>query len=290
MKLMGVGNEQWGTQYVERYKILEKAIHAKYPQIRLVASVGPNPNGDIFDEMNPAMRKLNANIIDEHYYSAPEWFLQNARRYDNYDRKGPKIFAGEYAAQSVATVSPDNKNNWNCALSEAAYMTGLERNADVVYMASYAPLFAHAEGWQWTPDLIWFDNLHAYGTPDYYVQKLFSLNKGTTVVPMLLNNEALSGQDGCYATASLDEKTRELIIKFVNAGDGVQHVNFVINGISPASSKVNVTTLMSSDLTKVNSFDNPMAISPVPSTANLEANNLKMKMEPRSLKVVRVKY
>ena len=125
------------------------------------------------------LRKLNADIVDEHYYMSPEWFLANTARYDNYDRTGPKVFAGEYAAQSVGSVSPENRNNWKSALAEAAFMTGLERNADVVRMASYAPLFAHVDAWQWTPDLIWFDNLRSYGTPNYYVQKLFANNTGT---------------------------------------------------------------------------------------------------------------
>ena len=179
LKMIGVGNEQWGPQYIERYQAFVKAIKAKYPSIKIVTSNGPFPEGELFEYADKELRSMNADIIDEHYYNKPEWFLKNSTRYDQYDRKGPKIFAGEYAAQSVATVSPDNKNNWQCALAEAAFMTGLERNAEVVTMCSYAPLFAHSEGWQWTPDLIWFDNLKSYGTPNYYVQKLFSLNKGT---------------------------------------------------------------------------------------------------------------
>ncbi|HVU54846.1 MAG TPA: alpha-L-arabinofuranosidase C-terminal domain-containing protein, partial [Puia sp.] len=207
LKMMGVGNEQWGPQYVERYTIFTKAIKDKYPDIRLVNSVGPNPDGDLFNFLNDTLRKLHADILDEHYYRQPEWFLQNAGRYDHYDRSGPKIFAGEYAAQSKAVVSPQNKNTWQCALSEAAYMTGLERNADVVQMASYAPLFAHVDGWQWTPDLIWFDNLRSYGTPDYYVQKLFSTNKGSVVVPLSLAGGPLEGLCGLYGSATLDNKT-----------------------------------------------------------------------------------
>src|SRR5690606_29797501 len=141
----------------------------KYPDIVIISSVGPFPDGELFDYAWEELKTLDAEIVDEHYYKNPEWFLENSTRYDNYDRNGPKIFAGEYAAQSVATVSPDNKNNWKCALSEAAFMTGLERNADIVHMSSYAPLMAHTDGWQWTPDLIWFDNLRSYGTPNYYV-------------------------------------------------------------------------------------------------------------------------
>ena len=172
LKMMGVGNENWGPQYVERLKIFTKAIKDKYPNIKLVYSSGTDPNGDRFDDLDRELRKMNADVIDEHYYRRPEWFTSNVTRYDNYPRNASKIFAGEYAAQSDKTVSPNNKNNLLTALSEAAFMTGLERNADVVSMASYAPLFAHVDGWQWTPDLIWVDNLRTYGTPNYYVQKI----------------------------------------------------------------------------------------------------------------------
>jgi alpha-N-arabinofuranosidase len=187
LKMMGVGNEQWGPQYIERYPYFAKAIKAKYPDFQLVSSAGPSPADDRFEYLWPKLRELHVDITDEHCYANPLWFLANSHRYDHYDRNGPKIFMGEYAAQSVAIVSPDNKNNLDCALAEAAYMTGLERNADVVRMASYAPLFAHIEGWQWTPNLIWADNLRVYGTPNYYVQQLFSLNRGDVILPVELS-------------------------------------------------------------------------------------------------------
>jgi alpha-N-arabinofuranosidase len=287
LKMLGVGNEQWGPQYVERYKIFEKAIHAKYPQIKLVCSLGPNPDGEVFDELNKTFRGLNANILDEHYYRSPDWFLNNARRYDNYDRKGPKIFAGEYAAQSVGIASPDNKNNWQCAMSEAAFMTGLERNADVVNMASYAPLFAHVEGWQWTPDLIWFDNLKSFGTPNYYVQQLYSLNKGTDIVPLTLNNEAVAGQDGCFASAALDNNTHELIIKVVNASRQEQKAEFAVKGIMPES-KGTLTVLQSNDLNAVNSLTAPLAVSPQKSEIVFDKSLVKLDMKPYSFNVIRV--
>ncbi|SDE33686.1 alpha-N-arabinofuranosidase [Mucilaginibacter pineti] len=288
LKMLGVGNEQWGEQYIERWKVFTKTIKDKYPDIKIVSALGPDPEGDKFDLLNKTFRSLNADILDEHYYRAPKWFLDNARRYDNYDRKGPKIFAGEYAAQSVATVSPDNKNNWTCAIAEAAFMTGLERNAAVVKMASYAPLFAHVDGWQWTPDLIWFDNLNSYGTPNYYVQQLFSLNKGTDVVPLTLNKESVAGQDGCYATASLDKTTNELIIKFVNSGASAQIASFNISGAG-YQKQVAVTTLRSDNGDAVNSLENPTAVSPVQSTVSLSGKVLKMNIEPYSLKVIRLK-
>ncbi len=186
LKMLGVGNEQWGPQYLERLALFSKALKEKHPEISLVASAGPLPADERFNFLWPKFRELKADIVDEHCYATPLWFLANAHRYDHYDRNGPKVFFGEYAAQSVAMVSPKNRNNLDCALAEAAYMTGLERNADVVRMASYAPLFAHVEGWQWTPNLIWADNLRVHGTPSYYVQQLFSLNRGDVVLPVIL--------------------------------------------------------------------------------------------------------
>ncbi|MFC0515587.1 alpha-L-arabinofuranosidase C-terminal domain-containing protein [Mucilaginibacter angelicae] len=289
LKMIGVGNEQWGQQYVDRWKIFTKAIKTKYPNIKIVSALGPSPEGKEFDLLNTTFRSLGADILDEHYYAPPKWFRDNARRYDNYDRKGPKIFAGEYAAQSVATVSPQNKNNWECALSEAAFMTGLERNADVVNMASYAPLFAHVEGWQWTPNLIWFDNLKSYATPNYYVQQLFSLNKGTDVVPLTLNNEAVAGQNDSYATASLDKNTNELVIKFVNTSTSAQNVSFKITGSKGYQKQATVTTLKADSKDAENSLAAPTAVSPVESTVDISGNTLKLAIEPYSFKIVRLK-
>jgi alpha-N-arabinofuranosidase len=289
LKMMGVGNEQWGPQYIERYKIFEKAIHAKYPQIKLVSSLGPSPNGETFDYLNTTFRQLKANLLDEHYYQAPQWFLDHANRYDNYDRNGPKIFAGEYGAQSVFTTSPDNKNNWKCAMAEAAFMTGLERNADVVNMASYAPLFAHVEGWQWTPNLIWFDNLRSYATPNYYVQQLFSVNKGTDVVPLTLDGKAVTGQDGCYASSVLDSKTNELVIKIINTSAKSQDANFVINGAKTLATTGNLTTLQSDDLNAVNSLDEQGVVSPQTKQIGVDGNTVKLELKPYSFSVVRVK-
>lgn len=288
MKLLGVGNEQWGPQYTERYKVFEKAIKAKYPYIKLVCSVGPDPDGPKFDYLNKTLRALNADILDEHYYRSPEWFFDHANRYDNYDRKGPKIFAGEYAAQSVGIASPLNKNTWKCALSEAAFMTGLERNADVVDMASYAPLFAHIEGWQWTPDLIWVNNLHSYGTADYQVQKLFSINKGTAVVPILLNNQAVSGQLGYYATACIDKNTKELIIKLVSNNAQSQNIQLNLTG-NHFAKQGELTVLSNSDLEAVNSFDHPDEIAPTQQAIPVKGKKLNLVLKPYSFNVIKLK-
>ena len=288
LKMLGIGNENWGPQYIERLKIFTKAIREKYPDIKLVNSSGTDPNGDRFDYLNGELRKMNADLIDEHYYRKPEWFLQNAARYDNYDRNGSKIFAGEYAAQSDRTVSVNNKNNWGTALAEAAYMTGLERNADVVYMASYAPLFAHVEGWQWTPDLIWVDNLHVYGTPNYYVQKLFSLNKGTHVVSLLENNKSLTGQDSLYASAAVDKNTNELIVKIVNASAKMRNKEIRVEGIKKLYENASLTILKADQLDAVNSIEQPLNVKPVEQKMKLNGKKISLPLAPYSFTIVRV--
>ena len=288
LKMMGVGNENWGIQYIERLKIFSKAIKDKHPDIKLINSSGTDPNGERFDYLNGELRKMNADIIDEHYYRSPDWFLANARRYDSYPRTGSKVFAGEYAAQSDKTVSVDNRNNWKCALSEAAFMTGLERNAAVIAMASYAPLFAHIDGWQWTPDLIWFDNLRAYGTPNYYVQKLFSNHKGTQVIPITLNNEAVAGQDSLYASACWDKKSNELIIKLINASSKKKLPEISVEGVKKLNQSGSEIVLQSNNLSTTNSLDNPVFLSPKEEKIVVKGKVIKPELLPYSFTVIRV--
>jgi alpha-L-arabinofuranosidase len=289
LKMMGVGNENWGQQYVERLKIFTRAIKSKYPDFKLVNSSGTDPNGERFDYLNTELRKMNADIIDEHYYRRPEWFLANASRYDNYPRNASKIFAGEYAAQSDQTVSIKNKNNGETAIAEAAFMTGLERNAAVVNLASYAPLFAHIDGWQWTPDLIWVNNLQSYGTPNYYVQKLYSNNKGTNVVPALLNGNPLTGQDSLYASAVIDKNTNEVIIKLVNPSAKPISKTILFDGIKPAAAKGLLTVLQTNGNSNVNSFSEPKNIAPVESAIALKGKQLNFVAAAYSFSVIRIK-
>lgn len=289
LKMMGVGNENWGPQYIERLKLFTKAIKDKYPGIKLVNSSGTDPDGARFDYLNGELRKMNADIIDEHYYRRPEWFLQNAARYDHYDRNGSKIFAGEYAAQSDKTVSVNNKNNWQTAIAEAAFMTGMERNADVVCMASYAPLFANVDAWQWTPDMIWTDNLHIYGTPNYYVQKLFSLNKGTNVVPLLEDNKPIEGQDSLYASATVDKNTGDLIVKFVNVSGKTQTRDIQVTGVKKMNEDAKLTVLKANDLDDVNSFGQPEKVSPTEQALKLKGKKISLPLTPYSVTIVRVK-
>ncbi len=287
MKYIGIGNEQWGPEYMERYVEFEKAIKAKYPKMIIVSGSGPFPEGDYFEYGWEELTKLNAEIIDEHYYKSPEWFRQNATRYDDYDRNGPKVFAGEYAAQSVAIASPDNKNNWETALSEAAFITGMERNADVVHLTSYAPLLAHKEGWQWTPDLIWFDNLGSYGTPNYYVQKLFSTNSGTDLISVQSNGQDLIGQDELYASAMKDSEKKEVIVKIVNTSASGKEVKIDFKGGRLTSNAI-LLTLQSDDLSAENSFESPQNISPKKDKIKFNGRNSTLKLAPYSVNVLKV--
>lgn len=288
LKYIGVGNEQWGPDYIERYKVFEKAIKAKYPKMIIVSGSGPFPEGDYFDYGMQELKKLNAEIVDEHYYKSPQWFRENATRYDQYDRKGPKVFAGEYAAQSVAIASPDNRNNWECAFSEAAFMTGLERNAEVVNLTSYAPLMAHEEAWQWTPDLLWFNNLEAYGSANYYVQKLFATNRGTDLINITKDGKAVTGQNNLYASAVKDVNTKEVIVKLVNTAATAQEVTVDLKG-SKLQPKGTLTTLSSPNLQDENSFANPKKISPTESEYKLKSDKATMSLPAYSVTVLKLK-
>lgn len=287
MKYIGIGNEQWGPGYIERYKVFAQAIQDRYPEMIIIASSGPFAGGDFFEYGWEEFRKLKAAIIDEHYYQNPEWFRANAGRYDDYDRNGPRIFAGEYAAQSVRTGSPENKNNWETALSEAAFMTGLERNADIVHLTSYAPLMAHAEGWQWTPDLIWFNNLEAYGTPNYYVQQLFSTNRGTHLLRLTENGRQLSGQERLYASAVLDKGTGTLIVKMVNTSDRAQEVTINLQG-GKGKARAELITLNGENLKAENSFEKPKNISPEEKSIPVDEDRMILEIPSIAMVVVKV--
>jgi alpha-L-arabinofuranosidase len=157
MTLLGVGNEQWGTDYPPRFAAFKKALKAKCPEVELVASADPFTDRPEFRQQWDALRAVGADIVDEHFYRPPAWFFGHATQYDAYPRVGPKLFVGEYAAHVKPAGRGENWNVWQAALAEAAFLTGLERNADLVRLSAYAPLFAHTDAWQWSPNLIWFD-------------------------------------------------------------------------------------------------------------------------------------
>ena len=284
LKLIAIGNEQWGPLYPERLELFVKAIRAKYPEIKIIGSSGPQSEGADFDYLWPEMKRLKVDLVDEHFYRSPEWFLNGAKRYDSYDRQGPKVFAGEYACHPA-----NRENSFLAALCEAAFMTGFERNADVVHLCTYAPLFAHVDAWQWRPDLIWFDNLSLVKTPNYYVQQLYGHNAGTNVVPLTMQGEAVTGQQDLYATAAVDKHSDELIIKVANTGIRDKRVKLDLNGLPAGKHKGTLTLLHSSDLEAKNTLCRPSVVVPVVSDIELEAPQAEVTLKPLSFSVYRIK-
>jgi alpha-L-arabinofuranosidase len=212
LKFIGLGNEEIYQQFFTNFPKFASAIRAKYPDIKIISNSGQTSQGAWFDRMWDFARGQKADLVDEHYYNNTSWFLTNNHRYDTYDRSGPKVFVGEYASRG---------NTFYNALSEASYLTGIERNADVVRMASYAPLLANVDYVDWTPDLIWFDNDEVYGSPSYHVQRLFSGNVGDRVLPSTFRGTSRPVEDiqGAVGLGSWNTQVRYDDVK-VTAADG----------------------------------------------------------------------
>ena len=286
LKMLGVGNEQWGQQYIDRYATIRQGASRRNiptsssfpPPARRRRTTVSNLPGRNCANCTPTSL---TNIATRN----PDWFFDNTHRYDNYDRNGPKVFMGEYAAQSVAVVSTKNRNNLECALAEAAYMTGLERNADVVRMASYAPLFANTEAWQWTPDLIWVDSLHVSRTPNYYVQQLFSRNRGDVVLPA----EISDATPRLFTSAVRDDQTGDVILKVVNGSEVPASVEIKLAGATKVDEQAKVTVLSSANVHDENRIGRPETVKPVESSEAISGGDFTRRFEPWSLTVLRVK-
>lgn len=288
MKFIGIGNEQWGQEYPARLELFIKAIRSKYPDIKIIGSSGPSADGDKFDYLWPEMKRLKVDLVDEHYYKDPAWFLSNATRYDNYDRKGPAVFAGEYACHDH---SRGKDNNFYSALCEAAFMTGLERNADIVHMCTYAPLFAHVDGWQWKPDMIWFDNLNLMKTPNYYVQQLYAKNKGTNVMQLTSNKKPVTGDQDLYASAVYDKDEKSYILKVVNTAQEMKEIQIVLVGAKKNMkfSLGDCLKMQHDKLEMVNTLDTPNNLVPKRAEAELKGNTLTIKAQGQSFGVYKIK-
>lgn len=224
LTMIGVGNEQWETDradFFKRYELFEQALHACDPQIALIGSAGPDITSERYTKAWEFYHQHEEQenfvyAVDEHYYVKPKWLLDHTDFYDKYDRK-VKVFSGEYAAHPCSGMNMPQANTLEGALAEAAFLTGVERNADVVVLASYAPLFAKIGYAQWSPDMIWFDRSKSYATPSYYVQQMYSTNMGTVTLHTE-GREKQAAEEGLYYSVSLDESQSEIILKVVNAG------------------------------------------------------------------------
>ncbi|MCG6187538.1 alpha-L-arabinofuranosidase C-terminal domain-containing protein [Maribellus maritimus] len=281
LRYIGIGNEQWGEVFPKHLEAFQKALDEKYPEIQIIGSSGPSADGEQFDYLWGEMKKMDVDLVDEHYYKDPDWFLQNADRYDDYSRKGPKVFAGEYACH----VQPEKKNSFYAALCEASFLTGIERNSDVVRLATYAPLFAHVDAWQWKPDMIWFDNLRSVKSANYYVQQLYSKYKGTTVQNVKMNGENVVGQDGIYASVVTDKDNDQLILKISNTGKSEKEVelDFKLKELPSVLKGKQIT--LKANLDDENTLDEPFLVKPVEKEVALDSKSPKISIEAESFHV-----
>lgn len=236
-----LGNESYFDptgSYEWRYAALYDAIKKQYPQLKIVASA--------------RVDSRPMDILDEHYYNSPEFFVDNADRYDSYDRDGPKVFVGEYAVTEGTRDLPAGKLGGS--IGEAAFMTGLERNSDIVVMASYAPLFAYVGHTQWNPDLIGFDQLRSFGSTSYWVQEMFATNVGDRVLP------TTSDGTGLYHSTTLDTQTGKIYMKVVNPSDHARPTRLRFDGRDASTAKIDV--LAGPDPEAGNTLANPNNIVP----------------------------
>ena len=294
MKYIGIGNEQWDTPYFDRLKPFVAAVRAKYPNIKIVGTSGPDSEGKMFEKGWEAMRAQKADLVDEHFYRPESWFLATpeakerygncgALRYDSYSRKGPKVFAGEYACHGRGK----KWNHFETSLYEAAFMTGMERNADIVEMATYAPLFAHVEGWQWRPDMIWYDNLRMFKSVSYYVQQMFAQNKGSNVLTLTTADPkdakgkkqmpvaGQDGTDGLYASSVWESTTGEVIIKVINTADKAQAVSINLNGMTGERNVQTLTLSHKGSMDDENTLEQPEKIVPKAGSMKCETTGKK---------------
>jgi len=277
LQFIGIGNEDKITpEFEQRFKMIYNAIKAKHPEITIIGTVGPFHSGDDFDKGWKLANELRIPIVDEHYYVNPEWFLANQNRYDKYPRNATQVYLGEYASWG---------NKMRNAIAEAAFMTALERNGDVVAMASYAPLFAKKNFTQWKTDLIFFDNRDICLTPNFYVQKLFSLHQGD----IYFDNVILTNPKDSTLAASCvcNSNTSDIILKMVNAATEPKVVKVDLSGFKKFQS-IAEKTLLTGDAEAENSFENPDNI--VPTVTEFKVSKVfDYTLPPMSLSVIRIK-
>lgn len=304
LKYMSLGNEHWGQDYYDRYPLFYDAIKAKYPYMNLIFSTGGS--ADVAAGWNwindPSKGKGRAEVMDEHYYTNASFMLNNTNRYDSYDRNAKQVFVGEYAVKNDAGSANNGDgntgNSMKGALAEAAYMTGLERNGDIVKFASYAPTFAKLGNGggntytQWWPDLIFFNNSQVYGTTSYQVQKIFSSNtsKSSYVLPSTLTKTNSNAQQGVYSVVSKDLTNGDIVVKLVNNSNTAQNTRINLSGINAAnlSSEGTAIELAAGLLTDENSLANPTKVSPQTKTISNVGTQFDYSLSKYSVTVLRL--
>ena len=267
-----IGNEDnfdRSGSYEGRYPQFYRAIKQRYPELQVIATM--------------PVKSMKPDVLDEHFYMSAQDSFASANHYDKADRQGPKIFVGEWA-----TLQGDPTPNMEAALADAAWLTGIERNADLIVMASYAPLFVNVNpgGLQWTPDLIGYDALSSYGSPSYWAQVLFAGHLGSEVVPATLANAG----PRVYASATRDEKQRKIFIKVVNAESVAAELNIALDGAASVKHAAKLTTLSARTPNATNTIEHPNAIVPVERQIEVAGSKFKQSFAPYSINVLELNY
>lgn len=281
LEYIGIGNEDKMTpEFYERFKMIYDAVQKKYPKITVIGTVGPDPSGKEYDLGWKFANELAIPIVDEHFYRNPEWFIENNARYDTFDRTKSKVYVGEYASWGNALSN---------ALAEASLMTSMERNGDVVHMASYAPLLAKIGHESWNPNLIYFNNTKASPTVNYYVQQLFSNNQGNRYFDNVVSFPTSTDIKNATQTASCvqDSATGDIILKIVNDGAASVKVQASLSQFGSFNKQAQLTVLSGKPDAK-NSIDTPDLIVPVNATFKV-SKVTEYVAPPYSLIVIRIK-
>ena len=258
LEYVGIGNEDKITpEFKERFKMIFDAVKKKHPEITVIGTSGPFHSGEDFDKGWQFASDLKIPIVDEHYYTDPKWFITHQHRYDNYDRNKSKVYLGEYASWGNKMIN---------AIAEAAYMTSLERNGDVVVMASYAPLLAKKDFTQWKTDMVFFDNKEICPTPNFYVQKMFMTNQGDYYYDNIISKDE---KDTMLASSCVkDSNAGDIILKLVNAGTDKKKMNINLAGFNNFIPEAEMTVL-SGNADDENTFENPNNVIPVKPNLNM---------------------
>lgn len=280
LQFIGIGNEDKQTDdFRVRFKMIYDAIKSQYPEITVIGTVGPNYHGEDYDLGWQFADSIHVPMVDEHYYESPKWFIQNQGRYDSYNRHHSKVYIGEYASHGNTLFN---------ALAEAAYMTAMERNGDLVSMASYAPLLANVQHISWRPDMIYFDNRQVLKTANYYIQQLFCMNSGTLYYPSVVKSESgVALRDSVMAASAVEnQEDGSFIIKIVNLAATDKRVKFSLPK-KFRTYKVALKTVVSGQADWMNSMEEPDRILPrVDST--VEVLPITLELLPYSLTVIKM--
>jgi len=283
LKHLGVGNEDEITPvFRERFKLIYEALQKSHPEIVMIGTTGPFASGNDYDEGWKFARELKLPMVDEHYYVAPQWFWDNLRRYDSYDRGSARVYVGEYAAHD----RDKQRSTLRSAIAEAATMTAFERNGDVVQFASYAPLLARRNHTQWHPDLIYFTGTDVFRTANYYVQQLFGQNSGDACLATTLAGSGSNLPSKLTASAVRDSRTGEVLVKIVNGADTAMAMAVALAGVDSKELRATRTVLTGGSGDAFNEDGRDPAVRPVSEAVTLKPG-FDYDAPPNSLTVLR---